>query len=333
MVLTKLASIQLVLWNMMEHYQQDPASVFKKVQLDPALMYQPGARYSLQKIAELWEEMIRRINDPCFGLTAAKCWHPSHFGLLGYAMLASPSLRTTLERLIRFHEVISQAAYGTLREDGNKGTLVFMLTYIDEKPYPRAREDAALAWIMSSLRINFQQPLVPVSVSFTHQRPECADKYYEFFRSPVTFGAPMASLEISLEAADKVLPTENKELAAFSDEAMTTYIASLNKRDIVTRVKRLIAEHLPSGTVTLDTIAAELFMNIRKLQRSLQEQGITFSMLLNETRKEIAQQYVQDKNMNLTEVAFLLGYSEQSTFSRAFKNWTGKSPIQYRKAV
>lgn len=332
MIQTKLASIQLVLWNMLKLYHQDPAGVFRKVCLDPALMYQPGARYPLEKIAELWEEMAKRINDPCFGLTAAQCWHPSHFGLLGYAMLASTSLRTTLERLIRFHEVISHASYGEIQEDREKGSLVFMLTYIDEEPYPQAREDAALAWIMSSLRLNFQQPLSPISVSFTHGRPECEAKYYEFFQSPVTFDAPLAGLELSLDVVDKILPTENKELAEFSDEAMTRYIVSLNKKDIITRVKKLIAEQLPSGIVTIEFIASELFMNARKLQRLLQEDGTTFTTLLNETRKDISRQYVQDKHMDLTEIAFLLGYSEQSTFSRAFKSWTGKSPIEYRKA-
>jgi len=328
-----LASNQLVLWNMIEKYNQNPVDVFRKVKLDPTLMHHPGTRYSAEKVAELWEEVRNMIKDPCFGLTAEKCWHPSYFGLLGYAMLVSTSLRNTLERLIRFHEVISQVSYGKLHEDKDKGTLVFTWTYIGEMPYPfpAIREDAALAWLMSVLRMNYQRPLSPVSVSITHRRPVCESKYHELFHSQVTFDAPQCCLELSLDVVDTLLPIENKELAAFSDEALAKYIATLKKEDIITRVKRTIAEHLPSGTVTVETVAAELFIHKRKLQRLMQEKGTTFSLLLNETRKDIATKYVRDKNMNLTEIAFLLGFAEQSTFSRSFKRWTGKSPSQYRK--
>jgi len=155
MYLTKLASIQLVQWNILEEYNQDPLEVFTKVQLNPSLMYEPGARYPLDKIAELWKEMEKTISDPCFGLAAAKGWHPSNFGTLGYALLMSTSLRTTLERLIRFHRAISDASFGKLTEQQHEGKLVFNLIYKDEEQYSLSREDAALAWIMSVLRVNF----------------------------------------------------------------------------------------------------------------------------------------------------------------------------------
>ena len=330
MYLTKLASFQLVIWNMLETYHQDPADVFRKVRLNPALMHQPGARYSLQKVNELWLEVNRRIKDPCCGLTAAKCWHPSHFGTLGYAALASKSLRITLERLIRFHQVISDADFGEIHEEKDKGALVFTLIYRDEEPYPQSHEDASLALIMSVLRMNFQQNFTPVSVHFTHSRPSCAGKYYEFFHSPINFDSPACRLALPMNIVDRILPGGNEELATFNDQMMTQYLATLNGADLRTRVKKIIVEHLPSGDATVENVATELCLGTRKLQRLLQQEEITFITLLNETRIEIAKQYVQNKNMNLTKIAFLLGFSEQSPFSRFFKRWTGKSPIQYR---
>ena len=333
MYLTKLASVQLVLWNILEEYNQDPAAVFKKVQLDPQRMYQPGARHSLRKIAELWREMEDLIKDQCFGLTAAMKWHPSHFGTLGYAMLVSKSLRITLERLIRFHRVISDASFADLYEDRAKGVLVFSLKYRDEAPYSRGREDAALAWIMSSLRVNFQRDLAPLSVKLTHGRPDCGGKYYEFFQSPITFNAPSSGFELSLDVVDIVLPSGNEELVSFNEQAMTQYINSLGDKTLVERVKNIIVEHLPSGDATVEKTASELHLSTRKLQRLLQQEGTSFIVLLNETRMDIAKQYVQDREVDLTEVAFLLGFSELSTFSRSFKRWTGKSPIQYRQTA
>jgi len=333
MQLTKLASIQLVVWKMLEKYNEDPVNVFKKVKLDPVLMQQPGARYPLGKIAELWEEMSRRIKDPCFGLSAATCWHPSHFGILGHALLMSRSLRATLECLIRYHQVISDAIFGRLHEDKKGGTLDFTLIYTDEDPYPRARENAALAWIMSVLRMNLQQDLSPVSVSFTHSRPVCAGKYYEFFHSPVTFSAPLANISLPLDVVDVDLPAKNDELAELSDQLMVKYIASLNNIDLITQVKKIIAENLPSGNVSLDNVASVLCVGKRKLQRMLQQETTSFITLLNDTRMELAKQYVLDKSMDITEIAFLLGFAEQSSFSRSFKRWIGQSPSQYRKAI
>ncbi len=334
MYLTKLASIQLVNWNILEAYNKDPLEVFTKVRLDPRLMRQPGARYSLDKVADLWEQMDKVIEDPCFGLAAAKCWHPSNFGTLGYALLMSTCLRTTLERLIRFHRVISDAAFGKLIENQDRTTLLFNLTNKDEKQYSPAREDAAIAWIMSVLQVNYQSPLSPVSLSFTHGRPPgCAGKYYELFQGPIIFDAPVSGIELSLDDADRILPSGNKDMAEFNDQAMTKYLLAKNSDPLVSRVTKIIVEHLPSGDATIEKAASELFMSKRKLQRLLQDEGTSFMTILNETRADIAKEYVRNKDMDLTEIAFLLGFSEQSTFSRSFKRWTGKSPSSFRQIV
>jgi len=334
MYLTKLASIQLVNWNILEEYNKDPHQIFTRVQLNPDLMHKPGARYSLNKIAELWEQMEGVIEDPCFGLTASKCWHPSNFGTLGYALLMSTCLRTTLERLIRFHRIISDAPFGKLSENREKQTVVFNLTNRDEKQYSPAREDAAIAWIMSVLQVNFQRPLSPVSLCFTHDRPDdCAGRYYQLFKCPIYFNAPLAGIELTLDDADRILPSGNKDMAEFNDQAMTKYLQAKNNDSLMLRVTKIIVEHLPSGDATIDKAASELFMSKRKLQRLLHEEGTSFITILNETREEIAKQYVKNKDMNLTEIAFLLGFSEQSTFSRSFKRWTGKSPSIFRAVV
>ncbi len=331
MHLTKLASIQRVAWEMLEKQNLDPAAVFKTVQLNPDLMYRPGARYPLNKIIDLWDEMAKRIEDPCFGLTIATCWHPSYFGTLGYAMLVSKSLRITLQRLIRFHQVLSDADFGKLHEDKEAGTLVFTLTNRDETPYSLAREDAAFAWIMSKLRMNFRNDLAAVSVSLLHSQPDCAAQYFDFFKSPVTFDSPVSSLALSLEVVDCILPGGNEELADLNDHVMANYLNTLSKDGLLTRVRKNIVEHLPCGDATVDTIALELGYSARNLQHLLQQEGTTYMSLLRKTRMEIAEKYVLDGEISLQEVAFLVGFAEQSSFSNSFRRWTGKSATQYRQ--
>jgi AraC-like DNA-binding protein len=330
MHLTKLASAQMILWNILESYNEDPAAVFKRVGLDIEKMRIPGARYNKEKIAKLWEETGRLIEDPCFGLAAATHWHPSYLGTLGYAMLASSSLRITLERLVRFFEIITSVNAGELIEDETNKTLTFNFIYKDN-PLPVYREDAALALILSILRGNFQQTFTPVSVSFKHSNKRCLKQYSDFFRSPIYFGAPTSSLTLSLEVADQNLSSGNKELATLNDQIMCQYLADLDNANLSKKVQTIIIEHLPSGNITIEDIAKQLAVSSRSLQRRLLEDGETFTSLLDKTRQDIARQYVTDKQYELTEVAFLLGFSELSTFSRSFKRWTGQSPDQYRK--
>ena len=329
---TTLASMELVLWNILEEYNEDPLPIFTKLQLDPALMYHSGGRYPIAKVKELWTEAKKVIKDPCFGLIAAEKWHPSNFGTLGYALLMSTSLRDTLLRLIRFKRVVTDEpiANGVLTE--KRGNLVYTLTYKSKEDlHLPAREDSLLAWLLSMLRVNFQKPFTPLSVHFTHSKPNCAAKFYQLFQCPVFFDSPFTKLEISLEDADKILPSSNKEMVAFNDQAMTKYLEAKVDAPLVTKVKKIIVEHLPSGDATVERTASDLFMSKRKLQRLLQDEGTSFFNLINETRKDIAKQYVKDKEMDLTEITFLLGFAEQSTFSRSFKRWTGQSPSVFRK--
>jgi len=114
---------------------------------------------------------------------------------------------------------------------------------------------------------------------------------------------------------------------------MIEYLAQLNHDRITEKVKAVIIDQLPSGNVTDENVARALYMSSRKLQRQLQSDGTTFNALLNEIRQDLAQKYLREQDTSMTEIAFLLGFSESSAFSRAFKRWMGVTPTQYRKAV
>ncbi len=327
---SKLASIQIILWNILKNYGVDPSQIFHRAKLNPELLKDPGARYPLSNIAHLWEEIDKVIEDPCYGLKAARFWHPTHFGTLGYAMLESQSVRESLQRMLRFHRVISDANFGKLVDDKKAKTLIFFLNW-DAENFSAAREDAAIALLLSICRLNIQEEFSPVSVRLTHLRPHCAGKHYSFFRCPVTFNSPSSCLVLPYDITDRILPGVDKDLLACKDQIMTKYIASLDQGHIEIKVKKAITKKLPSGNITIQQVAKKLGMSTRSMQRSLCEKGTNFAQILKETRSELAKQYVKDKTLELTEIAFLLGFSELSTFSRSFKKIHGISPNQYRK--
>ena len=138
---------------------------------------------------------------------------------------------------------------------------------------------------------------------------------------------------MSCEYVDKRLPSSNPLLAEINDQLMVKYLAQLDENDIIQRVKAIIIELLPDGKISDVKVAKQLNMSNRTLQRKLQDKGMTFKEVLTDVRKGIAMKYIQDSQLTLTELSFQLGFSGMSAFSRAFKNWTGQCPKDYRSTI
>jgi AraC-like DNA-binding protein len=266
------------------------------------------------------------IKDPCLGLRAAEFWHPSHFNALGYAWLASSTLRDALSRLDRYIHVLSQDIDVHL-DDTDEG-LTFTLSDTFEHV---VRMDLSMATVMAMCRLNFGPNLKPVAVRFIHPEPSCGEKYFAFFKGPVYFDAASDSLTLLKKDADKHLPSGNPHLAQINDRIIIRYLSELNDDDIVHRTQSAIIDLLPSGLVSDEKVARKLYLSVRSLQRKLQQGGTSFRKLLDRTREDLARQYICDNGVDLTEIAFLLGFSEHSAFSRAFKRWTGRTPSDMRR--
>jgi len=320
-----------VLWNILESSRIDPEPLFWKTGLNPGVMKQSGGRYKIDNVDKLWRMACEVIDDPCFGLKASALWHPSNFGALGYAILASHTLRAALERLDRYHRVISDEKFTKLDETEEGLRLTLLLG--DEKRDIPERNDAALALILSMCRVNYVEDLAPVSVTFTHPMPSCSARFFEYFRCPVLFDASANSLTLSIETVDKRLPGSHPQLAELHDQIMIEYLARLDQEHIPQQVKAIIVDQLPSGSVTDESVSRVMNMSSRKLQRQLESAGTTFNTLLNEIRQDLAKKYLREQQICMTEIAFLLGFSESSAFSRAFKRWMGVTPSEYRKAA
>jgi AraC-like DNA-binding protein len=171
----------------------------------------------------------------------------------------------------------------------------------------------------------------PKLVTFAHPPPEDTSYYFQYFRCALEFDAGRNSLHIDREQAGKRLSGSNKQLAQLNDHIVVRYLASQCKDDIINRVKTAILEKLGEGSVTESTIAEELHMSTRNLNRKLSAENTSFKALLLEIRSELASQYINDATLTLTEISYLLGFSEISSFSRAYKRWTGHSPSEARR--
>ena len=267
MTQTSLARLGKIGWKLLEEYGHDPESLFLEIGLDPTLINNPDARVSYEVVDELWSKTSELIVDPCFGLHAIKHWHPSYFGALGYAWLASASLRTAFNRFDRYVHIVSGFVDLQL-EDTADGFVVTFVTkpFVQDIP---ARIDVIFSILIKMCRINAGEELNPLMVTFTHKEFPCSGEYYAYFRSPIQFEAATNSFILSSEVIDQPLDGENPQLAQLNDQLMIRALANLNRNDIEQRVKAAIIEQLPSGNTSQEKVADTLHMSVRNLQRKL----------------------------------------------------------------
>jgi AraC-like DNA-binding protein len=116
------------------------------------------------------------------------------------------------------------------------------------------------------------------------------------------------------------------------DQLAERYVAGLQPQPVATTVRRVLRELLPTGAVGQETVASRLNRSLSTLQRQLQAEGLNYRNLLDDTRRSLAEAYLRDARFTRAEIAYLLGFSDQSNFSRAYRRWTGRSPGEYSKA-
>jgi AraC-like DNA-binding protein len=319
------------LWKQLEAHGIDPAPLFRDEGIDPEAIFDAGARIPIEKYQRLDVRAAELSGDPNFGLKGADYFRPAHMGALGFAWLASSSLRTAFERLSRYARVLQEKLTIELSEDEE-----FFCVRVDAHlPLlnERIREDGQLAALVKLTRIVAGKDFNPARVCFRHDEPAESGYYYELFRCPVEFGAPHTRFIIRLKDADQRLTGSNDQLAQLNEHIVVKYLAHAEKADIVNRVKATIIDTLANGSVSEASVADQLHMSPRNMHRKLQKEGTSFKQLLTGVRKELALQYIQDRSKTLTEISFLLGFSEVSSFSRAFKGWTGRPPSEARRDV
>jgi len=331
MSLTHFAPATNMLWKYLESVEIDPAPIYKKAGIDPELLLNPNARISIHCVDILWQQVDDVVEDPCFAVDMTEFWHPSQIGALGYAWLASSSLRRAIKRAVRYIHVVTEDL--NLEMADTPAGLKITVDLEDSIFTLPQHHELILTILMRMCRFNFGEELVASQVCLSHPEPACSQKITDYFRTEVQFDAEKTCLTLARADADQVLSSGNKQIALMHDEMLMKYLVEIKQGDIVQQVQSIILENLPDGQVTDRLVASELNLSERSMQRRLKEHKTTFRYLLDGVREMVAKQYIENPVNRMSDIAFLLGFSEQSAFSRAFKKWTGKSPVEYRNSL
>ncbi len=289
----------------------------------------PDARIPFAKADALWRAAAARSSDPLLALHAAEALPFGAYKVIDYLGAHSATLGDALSRLASYFDLID--ARGVLElTHTSAGTLLTMRS-ASGAPLPPPAQDFTLAAIVTRMRaIAGAFPLE--SVELAYEAPRDPSEHQRLFAAPLLFDAPNPRLRFSasvcatpIRAADPALLSILEAHATRLREELPKH-HGLRERVHATLLEELRAQRAP----TIASAAKRLALAERTLQRRLSEEGATFATVLDDARHALTRAYLRDAELGLAEIAWLVGFADQSTFTRAFKRWTGEAPGSWR---
>jgi AraC-like DNA-binding protein len=285
----------------------------------------------LHKVVEFLNDAAERFKCEHFGFLVGKNQPPARFAMVGQLICFAATLEGAIEDAMRFALLNSEYSEWTLERDKGLAMLVRRTRVAYDAPIMQIQTLAVVLVYKAIVAVCGRK--VPLrQVQFTHRRPARSDRLEAYFGAPVRFNQNFTGLVFAESELRSPIPTRDANV----HRLLTAHLASLaagcsRDEDLVTRVRHHIKQTVGSRHCNLDGICLRSGIHPRALQRALREQRLTFRQLLHDVRQELAEDYFRNSSLSVLELTELLGYSNASAFSRAFKQRTGMSPQQWKE--
>ncbi len=309
----------------------DTADLVEQLGLDPDGPIDPTRMVASADYYDFFAALAERDpNGLALPLRIGAAMHSDEYGAFGLAWKSAPNLRGSFARSERYGHVLGSAE--TYSVEKTAGGLFFNLEKAgDGRTGMLLSNEASMSAVDTISREVSTGDFAPLAVHFKHAPRGDVAVYEAHFGCPVHFESGRDALLVSEECIDAPNRLGDETIAGFFDRHLEQQLASLTQdSNLELRVRRAVANVLSEGVPTVSSIASELAMSARTLQRRLSEQGHSFQSVVDRARKDLAQRLLAETDYSLAEVAFLTGFAEQSGFTRAFKRWAGQTPRSYR---
>lgn len=284
---------------------------------------------------DLLEQSAARSGDPCFGLHVGERMRPSTFATYSHVVLSSPTFAEAVVQTRRFEGLAHDLGRTELLVEGDVATYRWHCPWLARQP-SRHLPESIMAGILTFANWLACQSLPLYSLDFPHARDERADRgeYRRIFGVDPMFDAPFTQARFPAAVLNIEIPNADRALFPVVERHASQLLAQRDQElqgdGIIQQVRRCIADQLAFDQVCIGDVARTLNRSVRSLQRKLSDANTRFGDLLDATRKELAEGYLADPTLSLTEIAFLLGYQQQSSFNHAFRGWHQCTPQQWR---
>lgn len=317
------------IWKVLQDEGLDVQSLFSHAGLDMSQLGNPDMRYPTEKVSRLWDLVVQHSPNAMLGIAQRCNSSVPNFDVVGYAMMSCSNLLASLECLVRYVRVVSEAASLVLRPEAGRYSIELTL-FGGELAVPRQRSEYSFLTLLSFLRWISGRPIAPLFVEFSYPEPAHPRLYQEAFQGPVRFNAAANRVVLSGPDLTVPLPTHNPPLEKFHAQFARQRLARLDNHRVSRKVGDLIAQKLHGREPRREEVARLLCLGDRTLRRRLEEEGTTFQKILDDTRRDLAQQYFALQRYSAGEIAYMLGFTDQGTLFRASRRWFGVSPKQYQ---
>ncbi len=295
--------------------------------------YMPGVedRIPHHQTMALWEYILRQLRDPGAPIHFAESSAPGDYAALGFAVMASRTVREGMVRSVRYLRAVVQLGHFQLLETPS----LVVVDWTRDLPLTlgvRSGNEAIIAQFVQFCRMASGMEVIPRMVTFRHAAPRSIAVHEAFFGCRVIFGADRNSLHFDPTFLDAPLPGADDALVEFLDRYLKKRAADPGApRSLKDRVRAALLSGLTDGVPTSEQVARGLGMSDRSLRRHLRREGASYRELVQSVRLQFAQALLHDSNSSIAEVAFLAGYSDAGAFSRAFRRDMGRSPREFRE--
>ena len=315
----------------------EASSLWQQVGLDPSVASHPDERYPVTKLLELLEAAVALTGDAQLGLHLAETASPRRFDLLNYIFSHSADVRESLKRAQRYLRLWNEGFEVQLEE--SEGSAMVRLEprgFLADRRSEGLRQlfDLSTVTIVRNIRMNADPAFTPDEVHYFTEAHASAREHQRYFGGTLRFAQPATQvvfparvLALPLHGAD---PTLGDVLLRHAEELLAKQPRQ-GEETWTDRVRGLVYERFSREEIRLETLAKQLSVSARSLQRRLSDEGTSLAAIEDEVRQALARRYVADPTLGLAEVAYLLNFRDLSGFYRAFRRWTGKTPVEYRR--
>jgi AraC-like DNA-binding protein len=308
-----------------------PDRVLRPLGLTRSALGDPHGFIPSSDFAQLLEEAAQATGDESFGLHFGERFHPKNIGLLTYVVINSPTVSAAFENVGRYLRVHNEAARSSVVVEGRWASARHEFSGLTVA-VPRQQNEFSTAVAIGTVRLMAGSDWVPIEVRFAHPAPHALAEHARIFGAPVSFGHDANALVMEREFLERQVPAADERLYPILRRYLEGVLAEMPAEDrLLASVRRAIGESIRDGNPKLAAVAKKVALSPRSLQRQLREFGTEFNALVDDTRRRFSIHYLRDRKHTLTEVAYLVGYSEVSAFNRAFRRWTGSTPADYRR--
>ena len=319
--------VPVAFWRTVEHAGLPPAAILRQARLPATLHLNGQALVTTAQYFALWRAVEELAGDPALGIRLVQAADTAMHPPSSLAAFHARDYRDGLFRLARFKRLCTPEQLHFSEES-------FAFSIWSEWPYAREPEpalatDVSFAFLVELGRRASGRHVVPLRIDFTRPGPPNA-AHLAYFGCPIRCGTSCNVLVLRLADLDRPFPGHNPELLEMLTPALVLALGELRASSTHAQVKVVMKRQLASGKPELSHVASELGLSERTLQRRIAQEGTTFRDILADARQELGRQLLADPATDIDEVACLLGYQDTSAFYRAFREWEGVTPSQWR---